>query len=279
MPIHDQGYRRYAGRRLPQGARWWVIARAGILERLRQRRLLGLLVFAWLPFLVRAVQMYVATNFQQASFLAPTADTFREFLDQQGFFIFFVTIFVGSGLLADDCRANALQIYLSKPLTRLEYVTGKLVTLVVFLAAVTWVPGMLLLLLQLMFTGNTTFVQANSFLFPAITVYAAAQVFASAFAMLALSSLSKNRRFVAVMYAGIVFFTEAMYQALRAITGSGAWAWMSPRTALDIVGGAVFRVQERPPMPAAAAAAAVIGLVIISMLVLERRVRGVEVVT
>lgn len=279
MPIHDQGYRRYAGRRLPQGARWWVIARAGILERLRQRRLLGLLVFAWLPFLVRAVQMYVATNFQQASFLAPTADTFREFLDQQGFFIFFVTIFVGSGLLADDRRANALQIYLSKPLTRLEYVTGKLVTLVVFLAAVTWVPGMLLLLLQLMFTGNTTFVQANSFLFPAITVYAAAQVFASAFTMLALSSLSKNRRFVAVMYAGIVFFTEAMYQALRAITGSGAWAWMSPRTALDIVGGAVFRVQERPPMPAAAAAAAVIGLVIISMLVLERRVRGVEVVT
>ena len=279
MPIHDQGYRRYAGRRLPQGARWWVIARAGILERLRQRRLLGLLVFAWLPFLVRAVQMYVATNFQQASFLAPTADTFREFLDQQGFFIFFVTIFVGSGLLADDRRANALQIYLSKPLTRLEYVTGKLVTLVVFLAAVTWVPGMLLLLLQLMFTGNTTFVQANSFLFPAITVYAAAQVFASAFAMLALSSLSKNRRFVAVMYAGIVFFTEAMYQALRAITGSGAWAWMSPRTTLDIVGGVVFRVQERPPMPAAAAAAAVIGLVIISMLVLERRVRGVEVVT
>jgi ABC-2 type transport system permease protein len=138
MPIHDQGYRRYGGRRIPHGGRWWVIARAGIAERVRQRRLLALLVFAWLPFLVRAVQMYIATNFQQASFLAPTADTFREFLNQQGFFIFFVTIFVGSGLLADDRRANALQIYLSKPLTRIEYVTGKLVTLVLFLAAVTW---------------------------------------------------------------------------------------------------------------------------------------------
>lgn len=279
MPIHDQGYRRYGGRRIPHGGRWWVIARAGILERLRQRRLLALLVFAWLPFLVRAVQMYVATNFQQASFLAPTADTFREFLNQQGFFIFFVTIFIGSGLLADDRRANALQIYLSKPVTRIEYVTGKLVTLVLFLTAVTWVPGLLLLLLQLMFTGSTAFVRAHVFLFPAITVYAAAEVFASAFAMLALSSLSNNRRFVAVMYAGIVFFTEAMYRALRAITGSGAWAWISPQTALDILGGAVFRAQERPPMPPAAAVAAVIGLIVVSIVILDRRVRGVEVVT
>jgi hypothetical protein len=134
-------------------------------------------------------------------------------------------------------------------------------------------------LLQVMFTGNTASVGANVFLFPAITVYAAAEVFASAFAMLALSSLSKNRRFVAVMYAGIVFFTEAMYQALRAITGSGAWAWISPQTALDILGGAVFRVQERPAMSPGAAAAAVVGLIVISLVILERRVRGVEVVT
>src|SRR5512142_3264526 len=180
MPIHDQGYRRYAGHRAAPGGRWWVIARAGILERVRERRMLGLLLFAWLPFLVRAVQMYVAANFQQASFLAPTADTFREYLNQQGVFIFFVTIFVGSGLIANDRRANALQIYLSKPLTRVEYVTGKLVTLVAYLTVVTLVPGLLLLVLQLIFAGNSQFLRANLFLFPAITVYAAAEIFVSA---------------------------------------------------------------------------------------------------
>src|SRR5688572_33196804 len=125
-PIHDQGYRRYGGRREPDGRRWWVIARAGIQERIRERRFIGLLLFAWAPFIVRAVQMYVAANFSQATFLAPSAETFREYLDQQSIFVFFVTIYVGSGLIANDRRANALQIYLSKPLTHVEYIAGKL---------------------------------------------------------------------------------------------------------------------------------------------------------
>ena len=29
MPIHDQGYRRYGGKRQAQGRIWWVIARSG----------------------------------------------------------------------------------------------------------------------------------------------------------------------------------------------------------------------------------------------------------
>ena len=92
MPIHDQGYRRYEGSKLPHGKTWWVIARAGIVERLRERRFLALLLFAQLPFLVRAVQLYVAANVPQASFLEATPQTFREFLDQQSIFVFFITI-------------------------------------------------------------------------------------------------------------------------------------------------------------------------------------------
>ena len=140
------------------------------------------------------------------------------------------------GLIANDRRANALQIYLSKPLTRVEYVAGKLVTLVLLLSAVTWVPGMLLLLLQILFAGNFTFLRANLFLIPAITLFSAVQVLLSAFAMLALSSLSKSRRFVAMMYAGLIFFTAAMYQALRGMTSSRAWAVISPEDVLDVVG-------------------------------------------
>src|SRR4051794_7854073 len=107
MPIHDQGYRHYAGQREQRSRVWWVIARAGLMERLRERRMLGLLLVAWMPFLVRSVQMYLAANFRQASFLAPSAMLFREFLDQQNIFVFFISIFVGAGLIANDRRANA----------------------------------------------------------------------------------------------------------------------------------------------------------------------------
>lgn len=279
MPIHDQGYRRYGGRREPPGRRWWVIARAGLLERLRERRFLALLLFAWAPFVVRAVQIYVASTFTQASFLAPSAGTFREFFDQQSLFVFFVTIYAGAGLIANDTRANALQLYLSRPLTRLEYIVGKLVTLLVFLAGVTWAPAMLLLLLQMMFAGNTVFVREHLFLFPAITIYSAIQILVSALAVLALSSLSRSRRFVSIMFAGILFFTAAMYQVLRSITGSTAWAWISPGDTLGVIADALFRIPGRTAIPVAAAVCAVVGLAAASIWILERRVRAVEVVT
>jgi ABC-2 type transport system permease protein len=277
MPIHDHGYRRYGGAR-STGRGWWVIARAGIRDRARQRRFLMLLLFAWSPFLVRAVQIYVAATFPQAAFLGATPDTFREFLNQQGIFVFFVTIHVGAGLIAADRRANALQIYLSKPLTRVQYVAGKLAILVAFLGLVTWVPAMLLLALQLMFAGSAAFVMANVFLIPAITLFAAIQVLTSALAMLALSSLSKNARFVGMMYAGIVFFTAAIFQVMRALTGHRLWALISPQDTLAAIGGAIFGVGRPPEVSPAASLPAVAILMAVSLGILERRVRGVDVV-
>ena len=121
MPIHDQGYRRYGGGRAPRGQAWTVITRAGIRTMLAKRAFLGLLLAAWLPFFARAIQIYLATTVPQAAdIMAVTAETFRDFLDGgiQHVFVYFVSVYVGAGLIANDRRANALQIYLSKPLTR-----------------------------------------------------------------------------------------------------------------------------------------------------------------
>src|SRR3989475_3590482 len=188
MPIHDQGYRRYGGSKAPLGQGWTVIARAGIRSMFAKRAFLGLLLLAWFPFFVRAVQFSAAANLPQAAMLAPSADTFRQFLDQQATFVFFVTVYVGAGLIANDRRANALQIYLSKPLTRVEYVFGKLAILVAFLLFVTWVPAIALLIVQVVFAGSFTFLAHNLFLMPAITVFAFVKVISIALAMLALSS-------------------------------------------------------------------------------------------
>jgi ABC-2 type transport system permease protein len=279
MPIHDQGYRRYAGERTATGTAWQVITRAGVRTILAERRFLALMLMAWAPFVVRAVQVYVAANFQQASFLAPKAETFREFLDQQGIFVFFVTIYVGAGLIAADRRANALQLYLSKPLTRAEYIAGKLAILFVFLVFVTLAPAIMLLLVQVAFAGSLTFVRQNLYLLPAITLFSLLQVLLASFTMLALSSLSKNSRFVAIMYAGLMFFTSAVFQAIRGITRSTSFAWLSPSDSLELLGDVIFRLPPRYDLPAAAAFVVVIGFIALSAAVLARHVRGVEVVT
>jgi ABC-type transport system involved in multi-copper enzyme maturation permease subunit len=279
MPIHDQSYRRYGGGKTMPGRAWTVIAWAGIRNMISKRAFLGLLIFAWLPFVVRAVQIYVSTNFPQAALLAPTADTFRQFLEQQDFFVFIVTIYVGAGLIANDRRANALQIYLSKPLMRTEYIAGKAAILFVFLTLVTWLPAMLLLLLQVMFAGSFAFLQKNLFLFPAITVGSMLQVLVATFTMLALSSLSKSSRYVGILYAGIIFFTGAIYTAMYAITGDSSLSWLSVGASLSQLVDVIFRVEPRYTTPWPVSLTVIVGLIALSISVLERRVRGVEVVT
>lgn len=279
MPIHDQGYQRYAGSRARTGAAWQVIAKAGIRSVLAERKFLGLLLISWLPFLVRAVQVYIAANFQQASFLAPKGETFREFLETQSVFVFFITIYVGAGLIAADRRANALQLYLAKPLSRWEYVAGKLAVLFTFLVFVTFVPAMMLLLVQIGFAGNLTFVRQNLYLVPAITLYSLAQVLLASSTMLALSSLSKSSRFVGVLYAGLIFFTAALFNAVRGITGKAWLVWLSPSDVMEQLGNAIFRLPPRFDLPVWLAAVVVLLLIGGSAWVLERRVRAVEVVS
>jgi ABC-2 type transport system permease protein len=278
VPIHDQGYRRYAGSRSPHGRAWAVIASAGIRTMLRKRAFLGLLLLAWAPFFVRAVQIYAAANLPQAAFLAPTPEMFRDYLMQQGVFLFFIAVYAGSGLIASDHRANALQIYLSKPLSRVEYVFGKLAVLLAFLLLVTWVPAIVLLLVQVMFAGDFRFFLDNIFLFPAITLSAFIQTLTVAATMLALSSLSKSSRYVGILYAGVIFFTQAMYGVLYEVTRDTSWAWVSFSANMSQINAFIFRMRPAYATPWPVSLLVLGGAVAISAVILERRVRGVEVV-
>ena len=104
---------------------------------------------------------------------------------------------------------------------------------------------MMLLLTQAIFAGSLTFIRNNIYLLPAITLFSLAQVLLASTTMLALSSMSKSARFVAVMYAGLFFFTTALFQALRGITGTSRFAWMSPSASLEQLGDVIFRLQPR----------------------------------
>lgn len=278
MPIHDQSYRRYGGERRPVRSAWLVIATTGLMTFLRRRAFLALLLAAWIPFIVRASQLFLASNFSQATFLAPTPQTFRDFLGQQGLFVLLVTVYTGAGLIANDRRANALQLYLSKPVTRAEYIAGKMTVLATFLMAITWLPAVLLLVMQVAFSGSFAFVVANSGLLASITVFCLVQTLVISFAMLALSALSRSSRFVGILYAGLLLFSDAMFNTLRVITGATTISWVSVPASLEQVGDVIFRQAPRYQTPSVVSFVVLAGLVAVALSVLERRVRGVEVV-
>jgi hypothetical protein len=162
---------------------------------------------------------------------------------------------------------------------RSEYIFGKLAVLATFLLLVTLVPAMLLLLLKVAFDGSMKFLAANLFLIPAIVVGSLIQVALASFTMLALSSLSKSARYVAILYVGITFFTKAIYAALYAITGSSRIAWIGVTNNIGQVVDVVFRQPPSYQTPWQVSLLVVLGLIAVSISILERRVRGVEVVT
>jgi hypothetical protein len=97
--------------------------------------------------------------------------------------------------------------------------------------------------------------------------------------MLALSSLSKSSRYVGILYAGAMFFSEAIFAVLRLILGGTGASWISFPANLNQVIDVIFRLRPRYETPWIVSLLALVGLVVVSISVLERRVRGVEVVT
>lgn len=147
------------------------------------------------------------------------------------------------------------------------------------LGLMTWVPAMVLLLLQPMFAGNASFIRHNLFLIPAVAMFSLVEVAVGGFTMLALSSLSKSRWFVAVMYAGVAFFTQAVFGATRIATQSTAFSWLAVFGNLAQVGDVIFRLTPRYETPPLVSALVLVGLVAASVMVLKRRIRAIEVVT
>jgi ABC-2 type transport system permease protein len=271
MPIHDQGYRRYGGDKA-RGRAWLVILSTGVRSMLGNRWWIVLMVASWIQFLVRAVLFYIAANVPQAAAIAPTAATFRDFFDWQSIPIFIMTVWLGSKLIAEDRRANALQIYLSKPLTRFEYIFGKLAILGTFLMLITWVPAILLLVVQVVFAGSFAFLRANAYLVPAITLFSLIEVVTASTSMLALSSLSTNSRFVGILYTALIFFSNALYGVMRAVS------WISFGNNIAQVGDLIFRVPLRYQTPWPISLLMIVALIALAAFILERRVRGVEIV-
>ena len=208
MPIHDVSYRHWSGEWTSHPYRWWVITRQGINLLIQKKRFLALIVLSALPFLVRTVILYLSVVVGQLRLLKIDAKFFEDFLSQQLFFAFVIAIYAGAGLISNDLKANALQIYLSKPITRKDYVIGKLGVLAFFLSLTTLVPGLLLFILAVAFHSNLGFLQQNYWVAGSILMYSMVIILTYSLVVLALSSLSKSSRFAGIGFAALFFFSQ-----------------------------------------------------------------------
>ena len=281
MPIYDQGYRRYEARAPLRKARFWPITREALRLVLSKRAFLGLIAAAFLPFVVRVIQIYIVTRFPEAGRILPVdGRLFGDFLNQQIGFAILLSIFGASGLVANDLRTGAILAYLSRPLTRRDYVLGKLLVPLLLNLAVTLVPGVLLYLSGLSLAPELYLKWELAWIGPAIVVHGLAISLVVSLLTLAISSLSRSARVAGLGLFGMIAGLEMVRLVLQQGFRQKYAMLLSVQTDLRAIGVALFGLSDRDVAVAWGWAALVLALLSLACLaILRSRVRAVEIVT
>lgn len=281
MPIYDQGYRRYEARAPLHQVRFWPITREALRLILAKRAFLGLLAAAFIPFIVRVGQIYVVTRFPEAGRVLPIdGRLFGDFLNGQIGFTLLLSIFGASGLVANDLRTGAILVYLSRPLTRRDYVAGKLLVPLLLNLAVTLVPGLVLYAVGLALAPEQYLKWDLWWIAPAVGAHALAVSLVVSLLVLAISSLSRSARVAGLGFVGLFFGLEMVRLILQNGFSRKEAVLLSLQADLQALGVALFGVADRQLDIFWGWPLLVLGLVSLGCLaVLRRRVRAVEIVT
>ncbi len=157
MAVYKKTYRPYEGALTGPLARLWVIPRYAFEDLHRSRFLNTFFIASYIYPLICALIIYVQHNASALGLLgvrgadrliAINVVFFMSLLGWQSMLALFLASFIGPGLVSPDLANNALSLYLARPFSRVEYVLGKMSVLLILMSLMTWVPGMLLFLLQ-----------------------------------------------------------------------------------------------------------------------------------
>jgi ABC-2 type transport system permease protein len=243
MPIFDQGYQHWSGELAGHRWRWLAITRHGVRIGMKNRLLRIFLMLAWLPAVVLAFFLCVWGLLEQKSGLVQPLVPFlsgvlgQEVVDDPKAFrvevwtlaydtflltelrlSMVVVLLVGPGLISRDLRFNALPLYFSRPLRRGDYLLGKLGVVVTFLGLVLVVPSVIAYGLGLLFSLDWTILRDTLPLLLACVGYGAVMSVSAGMLILALSSLSRNSRYVGLFWLAVWFVSSVVGTVLEGVS-------------------------------------------------------------
>jgi hypothetical protein len=284
MPIYDLSYRHWSGPLGTRAERWLPIAWAGLGPLFKKRSFIFWLVLSWIPAVVAGVMVYFFTKMSGGAvdlggtdLTDATAGFFHRFYDMQLMMYLLTSVFVGSGLIANDRRTNALQIYLSKAIRPVDYLLGKGLAVAGALLLVTLGPGMALVLLRVGLDQDGTYLRSHgtvplSILAGSLLIVATLTIFS-----LTVSSFTKSGRTAGVILVMAYLFAGAFPVILNLLFGRDATSLLSPisnlRQGLDWMFGQPVRYGLHPAWNLLALAV----MLGICLRILLRRVQPVEI--
>jgi ABC-type transport system involved in multi-copper enzyme maturation permease subunit len=288
MTIKEKGYTHWDGELQDGRFPWWPITRIGIKLTFKKKFFRFFFAITLVPAMVWLVGIYISERLEDFKFMMEGETDFlnvnplyfktyftNEFLL---FMVVMILVFCGAGLVADDLRHNALQLYFARPLKKRDYLTGKAAVIFFFLLIVTLIPGIVFIVFKLIFAGNLQFFASYPWLILSVIAYSLMITTFFAFYTLLLSSVGKNRRYVAILIFGVYIFSDIFSAIFNEIFHSQYFFLLSIKSNLQQVGAVLFDQRTPWNIPWYYSLLAIAAICLFSAYMLKRKVRGVEII-
>jgi ABC-2 type transport system permease protein len=284
MAVYRRNYKPYSGALTAAWSRCFVLFRYSRRRLFQSKFLTALFVICFFYPLACLLLIYLAHS---ASFLQEigvpagvlTIDNkfFFNFMSVQGVFAFLLTAFAGPGLISPDLANGALPLYFCRPFSRAEYVLGKSSVLVILLSQITWVPGLVLFVMQASLAGTSW---TWSHLWIAGSLVASSLIWIAILSLLAmaLSAWVKWRIVAGALLLGVMFFGTGFGEAINAVMRTQSGHFFNLAYLMNTVWNGLFRVDARHAIPITQAWVALLVYCAICLGLLMRKVRAYEVI-
>ncbi|MEP6850110.1 MAG: hypothetical protein ABI999_14725 [Acidobacteriota bacterium] len=217
MAVYEHLYGAYEGESQTPLSRFLVIPRYALREVFKSKLLTTVFILCFAYPLIAAILVYLHHNANALAMLQINvrelipidASFFRTFLEVQGSFSFILTVLVAPPLISRDLANNALPLYLCRPLSRTEYVLGKMAVIVFLLSMMTWVPGLLIFFFQASL-GGIAWLWANLWMIWSIIFGSMTWIILLSLLALAISSIVKWRVVASGALLGLFFVPSAL---------------------------------------------------------------------
>ncbi len=285
MAVYKRTYKAYEGALTPGWSRFLILPRSAYTYIMDSKFLVAFRMACFFYpvgcaafiYLAHNLSLLSAMNIPAGQFIQINSNFFRYFCGFQGSLAVLLTAFVGPNLVAPDVANNAMPLYFYRPFSRAEYVIGKMSLLLMMLSVITWVPGLLLFLIQSSLAG-ADWARENSWIATSIFVGLLVWDVTLCLIALALSAWVKWRiaaggAILAVFFAGAGFGT-----AVNAIVRTQYGALLDLRQVISIIFSQMFRDDTPPQVPPGDAWTALAVTCAICLWLLSKRVKAFEVV-
>jgi len=284
MAVYKRTYKSYSGPLTPLWSRWMIVMRFSYQRLVGIKTNLFLLASLISP-VGFAIYIYLAHNASvlrsfgggAANILTVDAQVFLNYCVFQNGLAYLLVAFTGPALVSPDVVNNAMPLYLGRPLSRTEYVIGKMGVLVYLLSIITWIPGLILFALQASLAGGE-WTRANLWIAGAMFLAPMISIVMLSLIALAVSAWVKWRAAAGAVILGIFFLGAGFGAAINAILRTHYGSLISLSQVINTIWAGLFRRTNETGLEPLDAWNALAVACVACLWLLFKKVRAFEVV-